>query len=45
MSTETTRIELGQKVRDRITGCTGVVVCRSEWLHGCVRITELRIEN
>lgn len=32
-------IELGSKVRDRITGYIGIVVARSEWLYGCVRIT------
>lgn len=31
-------IRLGAKVRDKVTGLTGIVVCRSEWLHGCVRI-------
>jgi hypothetical protein len=30
-------IEMGQKVRERITGVTGVVVCRSEYLTGCNR--------
>lgn len=32
-------IQLGQKVRDSITGLEGIVVCRAEWLYGCVRIT------
>lgn len=32
-------IEVGQYVRDVITGYEGVAVCRSEWLHGCVRIS------
>jgi len=31
-------IKLGNVVRDKITGFTGVVVCRSEWLNGCVRV-------
>lgn len=32
-------IALGQKARDRITGFTGIVIARTEWLHGCTRIT------
>lgn len=31
-------IKLGSKVRDTITGLTGIAVVRSEWLWGCVRI-------
>ena len=31
-------IRLGQKVRDEITGFTGVVTGRFEYLYGCVRI-------
>jgi hypothetical protein len=31
-------IQLGSKVRDRISGFTGIVVCRSTWVTGCVRI-------
>jgi len=31
-------IKLGSKVRDPITGLTGIAVVRSEWLWGCVRI-------
>lgn len=27
--------ELGAELRDTITGFTGVVVCRTQWLHGC----------
>lgn len=30
-------IELGDKVKDNVTGFTGVAVCRCEWLHGCIR--------
>ena len=33
------RVELGNVVRDRITGLQGMAVARTEWLHGCVRIT------
>lgn len=32
-------IQLGRKVKDVVTGVTGVVVARTEWLYGCVRIT------
>lgn len=32
-------IELGDTVRDRITGYQGVAIARTEWLHGCRRIT------
>lgn len=32
-------IELGDLVRDKITGFTGIVECISEWLNNCRRIT------
>lgn len=32
-------IILGQKYRDTITGFEGVAVARTEWVHGCWRIT------
>lgn len=32
-------IKLGDRVKDTITGFTGVVICISQWLHGCRRIT------
>ena len=31
------RIELGDRVKDRITGLTGIAIARTEWLYGCVR--------
>jgi hypothetical protein len=34
-----TRVNLGDKVRDRISGVVGVVIARTEWLYGCVRCT------
>lgn len=34
----TPKIELGDRVRDRITKFTGIVVCKSEWVNGCVRL-------
>jgi len=30
-------IELGDKVRDVVTGFEGIVDCRLEWLNGCIR--------
>ena len=39
-------VPLGSRVRDTLTGFTGIAVCRVIWLHGCTRIgieaTELR---
>ena len=32
-------IELGQEVRDKISGFTGVAVARCAWLYGCVRVS------
>lgn len=29
---------LGARVRDRLTGFTGIVIARTEWLYGCVRV-------
>jgi hypothetical protein len=31
--------QLGDKIRDVITGLEGIMVCRSEWLNKCVRVT------
>lgn len=31
-------IELGDKVKDPITGFTGIVVAKTTWLHGCNRM-------
>jgi len=33
------KIKLGDKVRDNITGFEGVAIARTQWLHGCDRIT------
>ena len=30
-------IELGDKVKDTVTGFSGIAVCRSTYLQGCVR--------
>ncbi len=32
------RVELGQVVKDNISGFKGIAVCRCIWLHGCERI-------
>lgn len=33
-----TSINLGEKVKDRVTGLVGEVHCVSDWLYGCRRI-------
>lgn len=30
-------IRLGDRVKDRITGFTGIVICETTWLNGCRR--------
>jgi hypothetical protein len=35
----TPTVQLGDVVRDRVTGFQGVIVARTEWLNGCWRIT------
>lgn len=37
--TTNTTVRLGDKVRDQITGYEGIAVARTDWLHGCARIT------
>lgn len=32
------RVQLGQKVRDVVSGFVGIATSRTEWLNGCVRI-------
>jgi len=32
------KFNLGDKVRDKITGFTGIVTCRIEYLNGCLRV-------
>jgi len=34
-----TKINLGDKVKDPITGLVGIAVGRTVWIHGCARIT------
>lgn len=31
-------VKLGNKVKDNITGFTGIATGRTEWLYGCARI-------
>ena len=31
-------IDVGDSVKDTITGLTGIAVCRSVWLYGCIRV-------
>ena len=33
------RVELGDRVKDRITGLKGIVTGVSEWLYGCRRLS------
>ncbi len=33
------KVKLGQRVRDTLSGQEGTAVARTEWLYGCVRIT------
>jgi hypothetical protein len=30
-------IALGDEAKDTVTGFTGIVMCRTEWINGCVR--------
>lgn len=30
-------LKLGDRVRDKISGYTGIIVARTEWLYGCNR--------
>ena len=34
-----TALQLGDVVKDRITGFKGVVIARTDWLNGCVRMS------
>lgn len=33
------KVTLGDRVRDRVSGFEGIVVCRTVWLNGCVRVS------
>ena len=33
------KIKLGSRVKDKITGITGIAIARCEWLYGCIRVT------
>lgn len=32
-------MNVGDRVKDQVTGFEGIVVAKTEWLHGCVRLT------
>lgn len=32
-------IRLGSKVKDKVTGCEGIVVAETRWMTGCLRYT------
>ena len=32
-------INLGDRVKDKVTGFAGIVTAKTEWLNGCVRLT------
>lgn len=32
-------VELGDKVKDTVSGFEGIAIARTEWLHGCTRVT------
>lgn len=32
-------IQLGDKVKDMVTGISGIAVAKTEWINGCVRYT------
>lgn len=33
------RLQLGDKVKDVVTGFTGILIAEHKWLHGCRRVT------
>ena len=37
--TKETKVQLGDRVKDSITGFKGIAVAITEWLHACRRIT------
>ncbi len=38
MTTKFKPIGLGDRVRDPITGFSGIIICVTTWLYGCIRI-------
>lgn len=36
---KTTPVVLGQAYRDTISGFEGVAIAKTDWLHGCVRVS------
>lgn len=37
MSSSGNKFNLGDRVKDVVTGFTGIAVCRTEWMNKCVR--------
>lgn len=33
------RAQIGDKIKDVISGAEGIVVARTEWMYGCIRLT------
>lgn len=31
-------VQLGDRVKDPISGLTGIAICVATWLHGCIRV-------
>ena len=31
------KFDIGDRVKDRISGFTGIIQCRTEWFNGCIR--------
>lgn len=31
-------VKVGDKVKDKITGFTGIAIAKTEWLYGCMRV-------
>lgn len=38
MANEFQPIGLGDRVKDPVTGVSGIVTCITTWLHGCIRV-------
>lgn len=38
MAKEIVVVQLGDRVKDQITGLTGIVTCITSWLNGCRRV-------
>lgn len=47
MQSEIFRLDLGQRVKDTVTGFSGVITARCEYLTGCIQysVTAEKLEN